>query len=203
MFIKKLAIAALAAIGISVLLISTALALDVDLPVVGSGDERTLGSLQSVDDLESLRRPYTADASQRAELAKVVETSSTAPAESAARGIEPSKARPASENVWIAPTSDGRLCVFVPANGGFNWSCGTVEDIRTTGIASVSSGADGKVVAVVVGPNGAPDPTVRSSTGSVRTVEYAGSVAVTVLKPGETLDTGSVSIPSPPPIPSH
>lgn len=203
MLVKKLALAALAAMGITVVLVSTALALDVDLPVVGSSDAPSLGALQSVSDLETLHKPFAANATQKAELAKLADDT---PAESAARRLDVSKARPtdvAGKTVWIAPTTDGQLCVFVPANGGFNVACGTAETIRTTGLVSVSSGSDGKAIAVIVGPNGAPDAVARSRSGSTRTIKYAGNVAATELHPGETLDTGSVSVPAPPAIPAN
>lgn len=197
---KKFVLIAIIAACAVTALVSTALALNVSLPVIsGDSDKPSLGSLDDASQLGAFRKPFTADASERSELSNLTTVGKTLPEEASARGIDQAKARPtripgSNENVWIAPTKNGKICLFVPANGGYNTACGSPEEVRTTGLASVSGGADGAQVAVIVGPNGAVDPVVHSKDGRQRVVRYVDNVSVTVLAPGDTVDTGTATL---------
>lgn len=194
----KLLYAVIAALAVAAVGVAGAIAAGGgDLPASSVDTTKSTGSLASISEL-----PIFATASidpSGADKARLNRIAAGADGGTLLSGVDTSAVRLASiagstEQLLIAASGKDGVCLFVPANGGYNSACGTVDDIEATGMLGVSSGATPEsVVAYEIVPAGGPGLKVTEADGTVRTVPTDHGVAATVINPTDRVTNGVVA----------
>lgn len=168
-------------------------------PATSTIQGKQLGGLLHISDLKIFASASEASliSTDKVAIEKIADSAGTG---SIASTIEIGTARsvdiPGSpDHVWLVQAANDRLCMFTPANGGFNMGCGDADTINTTGMAGISSGREGNsLLAVEIAPNGAPEMKIDSADGTTRTVPFVDNVAVTHVKPNDVIFNGVATI---------
>lgn len=169
-------------------------------PPISVDDSKGLGSLSKVSELEIFKQPSIATfagSHAESEIKSIAEKSDHAEG-SAALDYASARAVPIPDSnyyVWAIPTRGDELCLFSPANGGFNSTCAGLEVINKSGMISTPSGASpDSLLALSVSPNNETGLTIRSTDGNSRTVEPFRGVVVAQVKPDDLVSNGVATL---------
>lgn len=142
-----------------------------------------------------------AQADERAKLMAVVSPAST-PSDSLSANADLSKAHPvtftgSSAVAWVAPTSNGGVCTYIPdSEGGYGASCATLAELKAGDATTVTPRPDGSALVVALRPNGSGPVRVADGVGlPVRSNVAAGVIPAD--KP-KIVDGHSFEQPGPP-----
>jgi hypothetical protein len=178
-----------------------AVCLSVGIAAAANGfDPGDPARIDSVRDLSRLRAPFTPDAAGSAQLAQLRTTIALAPAESLMASADLGAARPvpvaAEDAVWLAPTVDDGLCVFVPqpGDGRYAASCSTLDQLNATGSVSATLGSSGDALVVVVEPDGVADPVVVRQDGVTVRLPLRQNVAIAYAGAGDRVRVSSFEL---------
>lgn len=169
-------------------------------PIATVDESKNLGALTEVTALEIFQTPSQVDFATSPDRAKIDKTAAGSGGDSLAAKIDPATARSVpipgvDAQLWLIATPSNKLCIFTPANSGFNSACGGPAVISKTGMISVPSGADeASRLAVSVAPNGVTGLTVTSIDGIVRKVAPYKGVAVAHVEATDSVSNGVVTL---------
>lgn len=101
--------------------------------------------------------------------------------------------------LWVAKTNDGGICTFIPQldvsmSGGFTAACNPLADFNASGIGGLSSIGGGEFLGYSIQPPGLAAPVVKAPDGGSRTVPVRSSVAIAILRDGEALQSGGITM---------
>lgn len=159
-------------------------------------------------ELAVFTKPAELTASEVKERAEILREASGDPEESSSHKLDQTLLRPvevdgAEHHVWLAPTTDGGLGVFIPTGDSWASNYGTWGQLSGDGIVALAAGeqsADGRLhgIAVAVALSGAKQPVLHTDDGD-RELEYADNVAVSQVESGDSLTSGSATLHMPDP----
>lgn len=160
-------------------------------------------ALSDVSQLKVFDRSNSFSTAERSSLDQLRAQLASYPTDIAAGRVVVASARPfpipgESGFVWIAKTSDGGICEFMPqlAPGnapGFSSGCGSIDDFNRAGLAALNYGSKDNFISVVVQPSDVAAPVVSSPDGPSRTLPVQSNVTVASLKAGQAVKTGGSS----------
>lgn len=194
-FISAIALLALASAGASVAGI---------LPATGGDAPPSRPVISDVDALPVFDQLPSLTKAQSASLESLKSQISDYPTDISAGNVEFNSARPFSipgENgfIWIAKTSDGAVCEFMPqmepgTPGGFSSGCSSLEDFNRTGLSTLNFGSHGDFVAVSIQPDGVDPAEVLRTDGSKSTLPQTDGVTVANVSLGQAVESGGVTL---------
>lgn len=192
---KSILIVCILAIGLSAVGVAVA-ALSPVNPIAD-----TNGAPGQIALLKSSVNLTAAQADERSKFLSVVSPGAT-PSDSLSANANLSLAHPvtfpgSSAVAWIAPTSNGGVCTYIPdSEGGYGATCATLDELKAGIATTVTPRRDGSALVVALRPDGAAPVKVAGRAD----LPVQSNVAAGVIPAGSpvTVDGRSYAQPDPP-----
>lgn len=165
----------------------------------------TSGAAGKIALLQTTATLTPGQAADRGKLIAVV-SEGEVPANSLAAHAELTAAHPiaisgSTATAWVAPTTNGGICTYIPAwDGGFGASCATLAEVTNgDAVSTVDAGPaeDGAVILVALRADGAPPVRVVGADGTTTTVPVRSNVAAAEVKSQGSLTVDGLRLDSP------
>lgn len=161
-------------------------------------------ALTDIGQLQVFARSSNFSAPELASLEGLKTESENYPTNSLAGRADFSTARPfaipgGEDLVWIAQTSDGGICSFMPqlapSNApGYSSGCSSLKDFNETGVLMLNFGENNDYIAVAVQPNDVAAPVIKRSDGTSIALPVQSNVAIGILSGGDAITSGGLTL---------